>query len=517
MRRKRNAPGLRPPRRGVLATTALPWLTARWVPVAVLTAIGATVRFVTLDRQSFWIDEIVTVGLLAKPLPDMLGTLPDAESTPPLYYILAWFWSRLAGMDEPGLRSLSALFGTLTIPVCYAAARTLVSHRVGVIVAALATTSPLLVWYSQEARAYSLFVLLGALSFLAFALALDNPSPRRLAFWAGASSLMIVTHYFGVFLLVPEAALLLYRRRSRATWVATGAIVGVGVAVLPLAAYQAMYASSRWIRLVDLAARIEEAARQLLVPGPPSIWSGAGVAEDLARSWWSLGIVLLVCAVAALVVLGSQREKRGALEALVVGLAAVGLPILMSLAAALLTDGRGDVFLYRNVIVAWLPLAVVVGAALGARRAGPVGLLAACALVVWSFGVVVRDATTSERQRDDWRLVTGALDGAAGQVVLLSPSWQIAALQHHVPDLREPHTNRVATREVDLLVRRHVPSYSPAVTTLTLPRAFTRSETRELQNWVLTRFRSRTPVYLDVADLAVAPPDASRVPLVRAR
>ena len=517
MRRKRNAPGLRPPRRGVLATTALPWLTARWVPVAVLTAIGATVRFVTLDRQSFWIDEIVTVGLLAKPLPDMLGTLPDAESTPPLYYILAWFWSRLAGMDEPGLRSLSALFGTLTIPVCYAAARTLVSHRVGVIVAALATTSPLLVWYSQEARAYSLFVLLGALSFLAFALALDNPSPRRLAFWAGASSLMIVTHYFGVFLLVPEAALLLYRRRSRATWVATGAIVGVGVAVLPLAVYQAMYASSRWIRLVDLAARIEEAARQLLVPGPPSIWSGAALRRT-SRAPGGLWESSCSCVRSRRSSCwGPEREKRGALEALVVGLAAVGLPILMSLAAALLTDGRGDVFLYRNVIVAWLPLAVVVGAALGARRAGPVGLLAACALVVWSFGVVVRDATTSERQRDDWRLVTGALDGAAGQVVLLSPSWQIAALQHHVPDLREPHTNRVATREVDLLVRRHVPSYSPAVTTLTLPRAFTRSETRELQNWVLTRFRSRTPVYLDVADLAVAPPDASRVPLVRAR
>ena len=63
-----------------------------------------------------------------------------------------------------GLRSLSALAGTLTVPVCYAAGRTLVSHRAGMIVAALSAVSPLLVWYSQEARAYGLFVLFGSFS-----------------------------------------------------------------------------------------------------------------------------------------------------------------------------------------------------------------------------------------------------------------------------------------------------------------------------------------------------------------
>ena len=493
------------------------WLTTSWVPVATLTAIGAAVRFVGLDRQSFWIDEVITVQLLAKSLPDMLGTLPDAESTPPLYYVLAWLWSRMAGLDEVGLRSLSAFFGTLTIPVCYGAARMLIGHRVGVIVAALAAVNPLLVWYSQEARAYSLFVFLGALSFLAFARALEEPSPRHLAFWAGASSLMIVTHYFGVFLLAAEALMLLYLRRSRATWAATGAIVGVGLAVLPLAIYQAIYSSSRWIRFVDLAARIEETVRQLLVPGPPSMWAGAGVAEDVARAWWPVGIVMLICAVAALVVLGTRREKQGALVALSVGVAAAGMPILMSLAAALVTGGRGDVFLYRNVIVAWLPLAVVVGAALGARRAGGVGLVAASALVAWSFAVVVHDATAPERQRDDWRLVTAALDGPAGQVVVLSPSWEIAALQHYVPGLRELGGSRVATRQVDLLVRRHAPSYSPAVGALSPPPGFTRVGTRELQNWMLTRYRSRRPIYLDVAELRVTPEDASRVPLVRAR
>lgn len=494
------------------------WLTPTSLAVAALTAIGAGVRFVGVEGQSLWVDEVITAELVAKSLPDMLGAIPEAESTPPLYYVLAWLWSRVAGVDESGLRLLSAFFGTLTIPVCYAAARTLVTHRVGVMVAALAAVNPLLVWYSQEARAYSLFVFLGALSFLAFAQAIEEPSRRRFAFWAGTSSLMLVTHYFGVFLVAAEAAMLLYLRRGRAAWAATGAIVGVGLAVLPLAVYQAIFASSRWIRFVDLPGRIEETVRHLLVPGPPSMWAGAGGAEDFARAWWPLGIVMIVGALAALALLGSRREKRGALVALGVGFVAAGAPILMSLAAKVVTGGRGDVFLYRNVVVAWLPLAVVVGAALGARRAGRVGVAAACALAVWSFAVVVHNARTPERQRDDWRLVAAALGAPAGQVVLLSPSWEIAALQHHVPDLREPDESRVATRRVDLLVRRHVPSYSPAVGDLTgLPPGFTRVGTRELQNWVLTTFRTPRRAYLDVADLEVSPPDASRVALVRAR
>ena len=493
------------------------WLRRTWVPVATFTAIGAGVRFVGLDRQSFWIDEIVTAGLLAKPLPEMLGTLPDSESTPPLYYVLAWLWSRVAGVDEAGLRSFSALLGTLTIPISYAAARSLVSHRTGVIVAALAAVSPLLVWYSQEARAYSLFVLLGALSFLAFAQVLAAPSPRSLAFWAGASSLLLLTHYFGVFLVAAEAAILLYRHRSRATWAATAAIVGVGLAVLPLATYQVIFSSSRWIRFVDLPGRIEETVRQLLVPSAPSIWAGAGVPDDYGRSLWPLGVALVLGAVTAIVALGSRREQHGALVALGVGVAATGAPVLMSLAAALLTGGRGDVFLYRNVIVAWLPLAVVLGAALGARRAGLVGLLAASALTVWSFAVVVDNAATPERQRDDWHLVSRALEASASQLVLLSPSWQIAALEYHVPALRELGGGRIAAHRVDLLVRRNVPSYSPAVESLSLPPQFTRLETRELENWVLTTFQSPEPVYLEATDLGPAPPDASWVPMVRAK
>ena len=131
------------------------------MPVVALTVLGATVRFATLDAQSFWLDELATASLLDRGFGQMLDGIRETEATPYLYYVLAWPWARVFGLGEVGLRSLSAVFGTLAVPVSYAAGAALCSRRVGVVAAALVAVSPFLVWYSQEARSYSLLVRFG--------------------------------------------------------------------------------------------------------------------------------------------------------------------------------------------------------------------------------------------------------------------------------------------------------------------------------------------------------------------
>src|SRR5205823_2196643 len=101
---------------------------------------------------------------------------------------------------------------------------------------------------------------------------------------------------------------------------------------------------------------------QLLVPSRPSIWAGAGVPEG-AGAWWPLGILLLAVAAAG-VFTTRGRQRRGALMSLAIGVGAVAGPIILSLASVLLVSGRGDVFLFRNVLYAWLPLQIAVAAAL---------------------------------------------------------------------------------------------------------------------------------------------------------
>jgi mannosyltransferase len=131
--------------------------------VAGITLVAALIRFSTLDHQSFDHDEAVTAIRVLQPnFGDMLSVVGRLERSPPLYYLLAWPWSKLFGTGEVGLRSLSALFGTLTVPAAYLAAREFGSRRAGVIAALFVTLNPYLVWYSQEARSYALFALFSA-------------------------------------------------------------------------------------------------------------------------------------------------------------------------------------------------------------------------------------------------------------------------------------------------------------------------------------------------------------------
>ncbi|MGH2928972.1 MAG: glycosyltransferase family 39 protein, partial [Solirubrobacteraceae bacterium] len=123
--------------------------TAPWL-LAAIVVLGALVRFTTLNEQSLWFDEATTWGIVHHGLGHVLATVPRTESTPPLYYVLLWLWSRVFGTGAVGLRSFSALCGTLTIPIMWAIGRRLVSERVGLVAALLTAVNPLLFWYAQE-------------------------------------------------------------------------------------------------------------------------------------------------------------------------------------------------------------------------------------------------------------------------------------------------------------------------------------------------------------------------------
>ena len=54
----------------------------RYGPVVALTLLGAALRFPTVDRQSFWLDELVTVSLVRKSFGGMVHAIPHSEATP---------------------------------------------------------------------------------------------------------------------------------------------------------------------------------------------------------------------------------------------------------------------------------------------------------------------------------------------------------------------------------------------------------------------------------------------------
>jgi mannosyltransferase len=406
-------------------------------PVAVLGGIalvGAALRFSTLDVQSFWLDEAFTVTLVKDDLGGMLDGVADTESTPPLYYLLAWLWSKLFGAGEVGLRSLSALLGTLTIPVAYAAAARLVSERAGLVAAALVAVNPFLVWYSQEARSYPLFVLLGALSFLFFVRAREDPSPRSLGLWGTASAAMLATHYFGAFLVAAEAVGLLARfpDRRRAIGAACLPWIVTGAALLPLALEQGERLG-RHLGAID-DAPLANRARDL----PKHFLNGPlGTPLDIAAAATA---ALAVAGLVLLLARGDDRERRGALTAAAVGAAVVLAPFCLAVAGT-------DYFFDRNVIVALIPFLIVAAAGFGARRAAGIGLPMAAALAALLTAFVINVSADPELRREDWRQVAGKLEGDPRPQAVVITVLGMKPLRLYVPSLR-PVATGVRVREV---------------------------------------------------------------------
>ncbi len=315
---------------------------AAWWPLAALVVGAAALRLSTLDVQSFWYDEAyVPVHTLHASLGATLRAVVHRENTPPLWYVLVWGWSRIFGTGEVALRLPSALAGVATVAVAWGIGWELAGRRAAIATAALVATNPLLVWYSQEARAYGLFVALTALSMWCWLRADADPTPGRLIAFAASGAAALATHYFAVFLLAPMCVWLLRKReRWKAVLPAVAAVGAAGVALVPLALAQGGH-GTQWIGEWALASRLE-AIPQYYLTG----YSGAPLGH---------GVELLV-AFTILVGMGyglwralTPRESDAALLAL--GLAACGVLIPAAMAVA-----GADYLAPRNVVAAMVPL-----------------------------------------------------------------------------------------------------------------------------------------------------------------
>ena len=453
--------------------------------VAALTGLGGALRFATLDVQSLSGDEGVTSALLRMPFGDMLATVPDTESTPPLYYVLAWLWTQAFGHGEVGMRSLSALAGTAAIPALFAAGRALASERAGVAAAALGAVSPLLVWYSQEARSYALLVLLAALSLWALGRALDAPTRRRLATWAALCALALATHYYAGFLVAAEAALLVWRApQRRRALLASAAVAAVALALLPLALDQRSTGNfTRFLDATDLSSRVKEVPKKFLL-GEQGTPGGYGQPAEALK----FPAALLALAAAALLLLRARgRERTGSLLAAAVAAAAAGVPPAMALAGF-------DYFAAYLLIAAWVPLALALGTGLAA--AGRAGLATGALLAAAMLAVTVSVPAGEGLRRPDYRAAADALgDNAGPRVVVTTPDNSPAPLHHYLRDLDPLPASGTRVREVAVLAMRSQDGswWERASGAPRTPPGFTRLRVELRDRFALVRYRAPRP------------------------
>jgi uncharacterized membrane protein len=452
--------------------------------LVLVTSVAAALRFSTISRQSFWYDETITVWLLKKSFTGMLTTIPRSESTPPLYYICGWVWTQVFGTSEAGVRSFSAVVGTLTVPVVYAIGRALLSHRVGLIAAWITTVNPFLVWYSQEARSYALLAFLGAISLLCAARAQQTSTVRALAAWATFATLAMGTHYFAFFLVAAEAVWLVTTARTRRSAVALIALIVAAAGVLtPLAVFQARVVSTAWIHNdFSFRLRSEWMFVQLLGIGRPAPWAGVAT-TSVHPAWIAAGAILLALCGILLVTRAKPDERSRAALVGALGAATIGAPVLIAIFSSLF--GRtADFVLDRNLIHASIPVTIVVASAMGARRAGRAGIAIAAIFCASSLSLTIVSASDSRFQREDLRSLARLVSGPE-KLVVVTPARAARSLEVYAPELTQARRHARDVREIDVVTRG-----SANIDGIDLPSTFRPRVRKSFRSWLLTSYRS---------------------------
>lgn len=204
--------------RGKLPTRGEPDLSRRVALLALAGVILAGLAVRLAIPRGLWLDEAISVHQAHLGLHDLFHNLYYGDRHPPLYHLSLWLTVRVFGYGELAVRIPSLIAGTLVIPALYELGRELYDRRTGLIAAAFGAASPLLVWYSQEARMYAFVTLFGLLALLTQLRVIRNGTMLNWAAYILATAALLWSHYFGLLLIGVQqlifVGVLIHRRHA---------------------------------------------------------------------------------------------------------------------------------------------------------------------------------------------------------------------------------------------------------------------------------------------------------------
>ena len=347
-----------------------------------LILLAAALRVYRLEALDFWGDEAFSISLSQQPLTTVVAGAADTH--PPLYPLLLFFWLKLVGASPFGARALSVLIAIPAVPLIFVFAKRLTARSrsdahasftgsAPWFAALLAAISPLLIYYSQETRMYELVAVLALASTYFAARLISGEADNRARLWGAyllSTALAMYTHYSAFFVIATQDVYALIRlikdRRALLRWVLMQLVLAV--AYVPWILVQTSFLSGK------ASARLSD-------------WSWSGIEMIFGKTFLSFSMGLTadfpIIQIATLVflsfaalgaIVSARTERRLALLA--------PLYFLAPVVVAFLVDPIMPFFYERYVLVA-LP-GFIVTVALGldyiARRSpraaiGMVGIL----------------------------------------------------------------------------------------------------------------------------------------------
>jgi len=167
--------------------------------LALILIIAALLRFHKLANRDLWFDEVLSVARA-------YGEISRIDPQPPLYFLILRFWINLAGNSEFAVRFPSVIFALASIFLIYKIGYFLLDRKTALLAAFVLALSPLHIWYAQEARAFSLFILSVLFLTYFFLVALKTDKDYR---WIITCLILVAVLYvsYWALLLIPALSL----------------------------------------------------------------------------------------------------------------------------------------------------------------------------------------------------------------------------------------------------------------------------------------------------------------------
>jgi uncharacterized membrane protein len=398
--------------------------------------------------RGIWLDEAISIHQARLSLHDLFRNLYYGDRQPPLHHLALWLTIRAFGHGELAVRLPSLIAGTLVIPVLYELGRELYDRRTGLVAAAFAAASPLLIWYSQEVRMYEFVALFGLLALLTQLRAIRNGTMLNWAAYILATAALLWSHYFGLLLIATQQLIfigvLVHRRRNNQP-------------LKPLAlgfAYSAAVLAMQLVPLIVFAHHQYQSTSG--AAGSPSgtydLLSFYSVLANMAWSLWGYQpdtTTVLLAAMWPLFLLGSLAllGRGGSRQTMILAVAAIALVALLIVVS---TFDR-SLFEVRNFLLL-VPLVLLLIARLitGWIRKPRARLLVAGVVVATLLvGLADQQFNKANPRLFDFRGAIQDIKADAGpnSLVLLEPPDMRYVLEYYAPALRSQPLSQAVSAE----------------------------------------------------------------------
>lgn len=209
--------------------------------IILILIISFLTRLISIN-QSLWLDEAISVNTVKNfGFIEIIKNFSINDFHPPLYYWVLKIWTSIFGFSEISLRMPSVISCLITIYFVYLIGKKIKDEKTGLWSAILTGFNPLLIYYSQEARMYSmatmfltvclyLFINLKSLC-PATAGHLPLTKGRNIILFNLFSFLSFVSFYGSIFLLATFGIYFLIRRKFKLLFLTS---IGTIIAILVL-------------------------------------------------------------------------------------------------------------------------------------------------------------------------------------------------------------------------------------------------------------------------------------------